>query len=174
MLQKKALHLPKKKTLPDKPQSLLDEKALPSQKEDFFYARESIENRELQKEASLLSQCSDRNFYRKIKQKKTHIQGTLDLHGLKQKEAYSALLQFIEKAYTEKKKTVCVITGKGNNLSRTFSEGFCSLNIGVLREKVPLWVAEGAFKKYVVSISQALPQHGGAGTYYVVLRKKRR
>ena len=41
----------------------------------------------------------------------------------------------------------------------------------VLREAVPMWLTSGRLAEYVVSISAAPQALGGAGAYYVVLRR---
>ncbi len=83
---------------------------------------------------------------------------TLDLHGLRETEACRALERFLDRAQGQDKRLVLVITGKG----------------GVLQKNLPRWLAENAFRKIVVGISQAHIRHGGAGAFYVALRREKR
>jgi DNA-nicking Smr family endonuclease len=82
---------------------------------------------------------------------------TLDLHGLREAEAHRALERFLTRAHGEDKRLVLVITGKG----------------GVLQKNLPRWLAENVFRKLVVGISQAHIRHGGAGAFYVALRRQK-
>jgi DNA-nicking Smr family endonuclease len=82
----------------------------------------------------------------------------LDLHGLTQNAAYRALLRFLAKAQAEGKKLVLVITGKG----------------GILRAQLPLWLGEADLQTLVAGLGAAHVKHGGAGAFYVLLRKHSR
>jgi DNA-nicking Smr family endonuclease len=82
---------------------------------------------------------------------------TLDLHGFRETEAYHALERFLIRAHGEDKRLVLVITGKG----------------GVLQKNLPRWLAENPLCKLVVGISPAHIRHGGAGAFYVALRKSK-
>jgi DNA-nicking Smr family endonuclease len=82
---------------------------------------------------------------------------TLDLHGFREIEAYRALERFLIRAHGEDKRLVLVITGKG----------------GVLQKNLPRWLAENVFRKLVVGVSQAHIRHGGAGAFYVALRRQK-
>jgi DNA-nicking Smr family endonuclease len=82
----------------------------------------------------------------------------LDLHGLTQTAAYRALLGFLFAAQTDGQKLVLVITGKG----------------GVLRGQLPLWLGQPDMRALVGGISQAHIKHGGAGAFYVRVKKQGR
>lgn len=81
----------------------------------------------------------------------------LDLHGFRETEAYRALERFLMRARGEDKRLVLVITGKG----------------GVLRNNLPRWLAEDAFREIAAGISPAHPRHGGTGAFYVALKRKK-
>jgi DNA-nicking Smr family endonuclease len=78
-----------------------------------------------------------------------------DLHGMTQERAYRALLGFLSRAQTDGQKLVLVITGKG----------------GVLREQLPLWLGQAEVRTLVAGINQAHVKHGGAGAFYVLLKR---
>ena len=82
----------------------------------------------------------------------------LDLHGLTQDAAYRTLIRFLMAARAEGKRLALVITGKG----------------GVLRGALPLWLGQGDLKAMVGGVSEAHIRHGGAGAYYVTLRRQKR
>ena len=84
---------------------------------------------------------------------------TIDLHGLNQDRAREALTRFILGAVAEHDRTVLVITGKG------------ALGDGVLRRRVPEWLADPPLRSVVAGLSQAHRRHGGEGALYVALKR---
>ena len=82
----------------------------------------------------------------------------IDLHGLTQEAAYRALLNFLSQAQAQGAKLVLVITGKG----------------GVLRSQLPLWLGQPDLRPLVAGLNGAHTRHGGAGAFYVLLRKYER
>lgn len=103
------------------------------------------------------------------------IDGRLDLHGYTQKQAYHALHTFIGRAYASHWGAVLVITGKGsrNNHNNMYVDCLNSEEPGVLRRKVPQWLAEPVLKPFIISYDSAASVHGGSGALYVRIRKKR-
>jgi DNA-nicking Smr family endonuclease len=83
----------------------------------------------------------------------------LDLHGLTQAAAYEALRTFLETSAERQKRTLLVVTGKG------------SLGKSVLREYLPRWCSAAPLSKNILVLRPAAPKHGGAGAFYVVLKK---
>lgn len=96
-----------------------------------------------------------------LKRGKMRVEARLDLHGLSQEKALSRLESFISDAVAAQKRTLLVITGKG----RLSSSG------GILRRMLPLWLEKPFLKKYVLAFSEARPEHGGSGAFYIRLRK---
>nr|WP_246664704.1 Smr/MutS family protein [Rhodoblastus acidophilus] len=92
------------------------------------------------------------------------IEDRLDLHGMTQAQAHSALIGFVHRAHARETRIVLVITGKGGG---DFGER------GVLRRVVPLWLREPALRALVSSVEEAARPHGGAGAFYVRLRRRR-
>jgi DNA-nicking Smr family endonuclease len=93
---------------------------------------------------------------------KMKIEGTLDLHGMSQDEARTALSRFIKSSHTRGRRCVLVITGKGRGGKP-----------GVLRTRVPEWLDEEPLGALVLQISQAKHHDGGEGALYVLLRRQR-
>jgi DNA-nicking Smr family endonuclease len=91
------------------------------------------------------------------------IEGTLDLHGMTQQEAHLKLNDYIVKAHARKKRCVLVITGKGKSGEGT----------GVLRQKFPQWMGMPPLREIVLKIQLAIQSHGGAGAWYVYLKRQR-
>jgi DNA-nicking Smr family endonuclease len=92
------------------------------------------------------------------------IDARIDLHGMTQTEAHSALRSLLQRSQANGAKFVLVITGKGLP-NPSFNER------GVLRRQVPLWLASPEFRRYVAGFDVAHPGHGGDGALYVRLRK---
>lgn len=109
----------------------------------------------------------DKTLVRRLRKGTLTIEGRLDLHGMTQKEALEALIRFLAHAHTHHKKLVLIITGKGAPPS--FSEPHeYSTHRGVLRQKLPEWLTDGTVSG-VMSLSPALPEHGGTGAFYATL-----
>lgn len=105
-----------------------------------------------------------RRMKQRVARGREAIEGRLDLHGLTQSEAHSALLQFLRSAVARNARLVLVITGKGAR-----GEG----ERGVLKRQVPNWLALPEFRTLVVGFENAHITHGGEGALYVRLRRAR-
>lgn len=116
----------------------------------------------------------DSKTKRRIARGAMPLEERIDLHGLTQADAYSALRSFIAGARARGARLVLVITGKGGGPAgdadhRRFSLG----ERGVLRRLVPQWLALPDMREYVVGFEEAHVAHGGAGAIYVRLRAPR-
>jgi DNA-nicking Smr family endonuclease len=97
---------------------------------------------------------------RRIARERDPIGGRLDLHGMTQDQARAVLHGFIERAHERGERAVLVITGKGYQ------------GDGVLRRRVPEWLAEAPSRARVAGYSQAERHHGGEGALYVALKRR--
>jgi DNA-nicking Smr family endonuclease len=104
----------------------------------------------------------DRSTVQKLSRGQMPIEAVLDLHGMRQYEAYDALKKFINRNYIKGKRCVLVITGKGG-----------ASGVGILRQKVPEWLQETDLEPAVLKVTAAKPKDGGAGALYVLLRRRR-
>jgi DNA-nicking Smr family endonuclease len=93
----------------------------------------------------------------------TEVDARIDLHGMRQERAYSALIAFLRHAQLRGSKLVLVITGKGRDGAD---------RSGVLRLAVPSWLARPDFRELIVGFEEAGRRHGGAGALYVRLRRR--
>jgi DNA-nicking Smr family endonuclease len=107
---------------------------------------------------------------RKLKQRlsrgQVEVDAAIDLHGLTQQEAYSALHRFLHRAQAGSAKLVLVVTGKGS------SDDYGGT--GVLRRSVPHWLRASDWRSLIVGFEEASRPHGGAGALYVRLRRRDR
>ncbi len=86
----------------------------------------------------------------------------IDLHGLNSEQAFSNLVNFFRSSYYKGVRVALVVTGRGLN----------SLNgMPVLRAKVQEWFTHDPFKRVVLAFCTAKQEDGGAGAFYVLLRK---
>ncbi|WP_446424697.1 Smr/MutS family protein [Mailhella sp.] len=86
----------------------------------------------------------------------------IDLHGLNSEQAFSNLVNFFRSSYYKGVRVALVVTGRGLN----------SLNgVPVLRAKVQEWFTHDPFKRVVLAFCTAKQEDGGAGAFYVLLRK---
>lgn len=102
---------------------------------------------------------------RKLMRGRLPIDATIDLHGLRQSEAHAALCRFIAARQARGDRTVLVITGKGMEKAAPAGPR------GVLRAMLPQWLSGPALAPLVSGWQMSAPRHGGAGAFYVRLRK---
>ena len=100
------------------------------------------------------------NRRRRIARAREPIGARLDLHGHDQDRARAALVSFVLNAQADGVRAVLVITGKGRT------------GAGVLRSRVPEWLAEPPARAAVAGVSQAEARHGGDGALYVALKRR--
>ncbi|TFH25067.1 MAG: hypothetical protein E4H03_01845 [Myxococcales bacterium] len=90
------------------------------------------------------------------------VRSHVDLHGMPLDDAKVAVDQLISRCQRRGDRCVLVITGKGNNSPRQF---------GVLRERIPEWLACGPSSRCILGFVTARPCDGGEGALYVLLRR---
>ena len=112
----------------------------------------------------------DKKNFKKLVKGKMEIEGTIDLHGLTANQAKIKLITFINHSYSLRKRLIIVITGKGKH--KGFDEFQRPIN-GVLRQNLPEWLSGPSVSNKVLQVTQAQPKHGGAGAFYVYLRRQR-
>jgi DNA-nicking Smr family endonuclease len=105
-----------------------------------------------------------RRMRARVARGKEAIDGRLDLHGLTQSEAHTALLRFLRAATARDARLVLVITGKGRGESER----------GILKRQVPQWLSLPEFRALIIGFEQAHVAHGGEGALYIRVRRSRR
>lgn len=103
-----------------------------------------------------------RRMRARVARGKEDIDARLDLHGLTQAQAHSALLRFLHNGQVRGVRLVLVITGKGVR-----GDG----ERGVLRRQVPQWLALPEFRALIVGFEDAHVAHGGEGALYIRVRR---
>lgn len=105
---------------------------------------------------------------RRLQRGTLEIDGTLDLHGMRQVEAHKALNRFIRARVARGDRTILVITGKG--LKKIGPDAATIVEAGVLRTMLPVWLSEPGLAPLIAGWDVAAQHHGGQGAYYVRLR----
>jgi DNA-nicking Smr family endonuclease len=108
-----------------------------------------------------------RRLKQKIGRGSEPIDARIDLHGMTQASAHSALAHFLRRAQHDGARVVLVITGKGKVSADPHAER------GVLKRQVPLWLESPELRPLVVGFESANIGHGGAGALYVRMRRAR-
>ncbi|MEM7300045.1 MAG: Smr/MutS family protein [Pseudomonadota bacterium] len=106
----------------------------------------------------------DRKTVRKIAKGRIEVDGRLDLHGMTQDQALTALRRFLLLSREADHRVVLIITGKGSGKG---GEGS-----GVLKRRVPDWLRLGELAPLVSGIEWAGARHGGEGALYVRLKRR--
>ncbi|WP_404947916.1 Smr/MutS family protein [Roseovarius sp. TE539] len=112
----------------------------------------------------------DKKAFTKLRRGKLVPEGRIDLHGMTLEKAHPALIAFILRSFSDGKRLVLVITGKGRAGPDT---GPIPARPGVLRHNVPQWLTRPPLSGMLLQITEAHARHGGAGAYYVYLRRSR-
>jgi DNA-nicking Smr family endonuclease len=110
-----------------------------------------------------------RRLKQRVARGREPIEARIDLHGMTQAQAHTALLAFVQRAQADGARMALVVTGKGSGGSAHDSAS----GRGVLRRQVPMWLSLPEFRSFVVGFEDAHVGHGGQGALYVRLRRPR-
>ncbi len=111
----------------------------------------------------------DRRTAEKFVRGQFKIEARLDLHGLSEKEAFSAVVDFILQSYVRGLRCILIITGKGiKKENDTWYEPK-----GIIKDALPSWLNNAEIRPFILSMVNALPADGGDGAMYVLLKRQR-
>ena len=97
---------------------------------------------------------------------------SIDLHGYTLEEANRTIEEFILKSFKEKINKLIVVTGKGLH-SQNEKDPYISKDLGILRYSVPEYIKNNfELMKMIREINDAEIKDGGAGAFYIYLKKK--
>ncbi len=122
-------------------------------------ARRTSEERALPRRPPSPGPLADRGGEKRIRRGRVEPTATLDLHGHTLATARSALARFLSGAQRRGDRTVIVVTGVGRG------------GEGVLKRALPQWLAEREIRTLIAGFAQAHRSHGGAGAFYVFLKR---
>lgn len=112
----------------------------------------------------------DAKAFARIKRGKAAPDGRIDLHGKTADAARSALTAYLLSAHARGARLILVITGKGRDPG---GDGPIPARKGVLRESLPHWLSTPPLASVVLQTVPAHRKHGGAGAFYVYLKRPR-
>ncbi|MDV3051091.1 MAG: Smr/MutS family protein [Planktomarina sp.] len=107
-------------------------------------------------------------------QKKTTIKTrSIDLHGYTLQQANKSIEEFIKKSHEEKINKLIVVTGKGLH-SQNEKDSYVSKDLSILKYSVPEFISNNKdLMNIIYEIKDAKIEDGGAGAFYIYLKKKR-
>ena len=112
----------------------------------------------------------DKRQFQRMTRGKLVPEARIDLHGMTLGQAHGALNGFILRSQAAGLRLVLVITGKGRT---TADDGPIPRRPGALKLDVPHWLRMAPLGPVVLEIREAHARHGGAGAYYVYLKRAR-
>ena len=115
-----------------------------------------------------ISPPDDLSGQRRIRRGQNEIDARIDLHGHTQDTAHREVVDFILRQARLGARCVLVITGKG--LSRGDRDEH---SIGILRQKLPLWISLPPLRGIVLKTYPAIQRDGGTGAWYLYLKRQR-
>ena len=97
----------------------------------------------------------------------------IDLHGYSLDEANKIIKNFIVESYNKQISKLIVVTGKGLH-SNNESNPYVSKDLSILKYSVPEYIKKDEdLMKMIIEIREASIEDGGAGSFYVYLKKKK-
>ena len=112
----------------------------------------------------------NKRTFGRMKRGKEAPEGRIDLHGMTAAAAHLALTAYLLRSFSEGKRLVLVITGKGR---QSTDNGPIPTPTGILRHQLPDWVSQPPLNQIVLQIAQAHQRHGGSGAFYIYLSRNR-
>ena len=98
---------------------------------------------------------------------------SIDLHGYTLDEANKTVENFINKAFSENINKLIIVTGKGLH-SENEKDPYVSKELGILKYSVPEFITKNvSLMKMINEITDAKIEDGGAGAFYIFLKKNK-
>ena len=96
----------------------------------------------------------------------------IDLHGFTLEQANRTVEKFIKDSYQNGVSKIIVVTGKGLH-SNVEKNPYVSKDLSILKYSVPKYIENNLeLMKKIIEIKDAEIEDGGAGAFYIFLRKK--
>ena len=107
-----------------------------------------------------------------INKKKTFRIKRIDLHGLNLEQANKNIEKIINDSYKNGTSKIIVVTGKGLH-SNVEKDPYVSKDFSILKYSVPEYIKNNPeLMKKIIEIKDAEIEDGGAGAFYIFLKKK--
>ena len=112
------------------------------------------------------------SFIKKLKRGKINPEKIIDLHGYNLLEAEKKFDEEVANSFNTSTRCILFITGKGAR-NKGADELANKLFYGKIRSNINNWAKKDQNQKKILHISKAHVSHGGDGSFYIYLRKKR-
>ena len=107
----------------------------------------------------------------KHKKENRYVTKSIDLHGYTLEEANKSIQDFINKSYEDNINKLIVVTGKGIH-SQNEKDPYVSKDLSILKYSVPEFLSNNkSLMNIIYEIKDAKIEDGGAGAFYIYLRK---
>ena len=107
-----------------------------------------------------------------ISKKKTSRIKEIDLHGFNLEQANTKIEKIINDSYQNGTFKIIVVTGKGLH-SNVEKDPYVSKDLSILKYSVPEYIKNNPeLMKKIIEIKNAEIEDGGAGAFYIFLKKK--
>jgi DNA-nicking Smr family endonuclease len=113
---------------------------------------------------------ADASGHKKVRRGKLDIDARIDLHGMRQVEAQTALAGIITRTRADNGRCILVVTGKGRPIDP--GEDYITPQPGVIKRRLPEWLAGSHIREHVSGYAPANARDGGSGAFYVLLKSK--
>ena len=108
----------------------------------------------------------------KLSTKKNLKVNHIDLHGFTLEQANKTIEKFINDSYENRVSKIIVVTGKGLH-SNVDKDPYVSKELSILKYSVPEYIENSQeLMKKIIEIKDAEIEDGGAGAFYIFLKKK--
>jgi DNA-nicking Smr family endonuclease len=99
---------------------------------------------------------------KKLKKGDLSYQDYIDLHGCNREEAREKVIHFVKRSFAGKLRCILIVSGRGLN-SRERQP--------VLKQELVRWLTHAPLRRIVLAFAAARSYDGGAGAFYVLLRR---
>ncbi len=113
----------------------------------------------------------DARLKQRLVQGRIPVEQRIDLHGLTLREAERAMDRLLRDSIARGQRGLLVITGKG--LDKSAEPPPLFERRGVLRSWLPEYLRHGPWRDQILGIAPARQEQGGAGAFFVLLRRLR-
>jgi DNA-nicking Smr family endonuclease len=120
------------------------------------------------KKTAIIRPIADASGHKKVRRGKLDIDARIDLHGMRQIEAQTALAGTIARTRAANGRCILVVTGKGRPIDP--GEDYITPQPGVIKRRLPEWLGGAGIREHISGYAPANAKDGGTGAFYVLLK----
>jgi DNA-nicking Smr family endonuclease len=117
----------------------------------------------------IITPVADASGHKKVRRGKLDIDARIDLHGMRQIEAQTALAGIVARTRAQNGRCILVVTGKGRPIDP--GEDYITPQPGVIKRRLPEWLGVSGIREHVSGYAPANAKDGGSGAFYVLLKR---